>query len=238
VGTQNLDTVFIDVGGTLWPNNWPLTPETRDQRLYRFAAVLGSDLAAAGDVLGGVVGQIDEGVATMSEHPDAVIARVLCDHGCADDAETIRKVRHAFCLNLGELVTPFAHAGDLLRGISDLGLACVVLSNTTFRDAEMYQRDFDVLGWSQWISAYITSVDVGYAKPDKRIFEAAVAKTGSAPSRCVMVGNSEHADIAPAARLGMRTILVAIEDPFPATSSANYRTTRLEEVLEAIRGSR
>jgi FMN phosphatase YigB (HAD superfamily) len=51
-----------------------------------------------------------------------------------------------------------------------------------------------------------------------------------------MVGNSEIADVAPAVRLGMRAILVAIEDPPPVTTSANCSATKLVDVLDVLRG--
>ena len=50
-----------------------------------------------------------------------------------------------------------------------------------------------------------------------------------------MVGNSEDADIAPAVRLGMRTILVAIEDPAPNRTAADACVTGLDQVLAVLR---
>jgi FMN phosphatase YigB (HAD superfamily) len=131
-------------------------------------------------------------------------------------------------------VTPFPIAGELLRGIKRLGAHCVIVSNTTYRDAEMYHRDFEELGWSEWIDECVTSIDVGWSKPNIRIFEAALVGARCSAGRCVMVGDSEEADIAPAAYLGMRSILVAIEKPPPPTSSADACAARLDEVLAIL----
>src|SRR5947209_3356637 len=35
-----IDTVFVDVGGTLWPNTWPLTPALERDRRDAVAAAL------------------------------------------------------------------------------------------------------------------------------------------------------------------------------------------------------
>jgi HAD superfamily hydrolase (TIGR01509 family) len=49
-------------------------------------------------------------------------------------------------------------------------------------------------------------------KPDERIFRWALGEARSAPGEAVMVGDRRDNDIAPAAALGMRTILVAWPD--------------------------
>jgi FMN phosphatase YigB (HAD superfamily) len=230
-----IETVFVDVGGTLWPNTWPLTPAIREGRAR--ALDLALVVPGAGvPVLAAIVESIDEGLAASNdESVEAVIERVLASHKLSNDASLVRRVRQALSVNLDELVPPFAHAGELLQGIKQLGSRCVILSNTTFRDAEMYARDFRTLDWSRWIDDCITSTDVGAAKPDNRIFAAALNSAASTADRCVMIGDSERADIAPARRLGMRAILVAIEDPPPLSTSANCCATTLSEVLDVLR---
>ena len=56
----------------------------------------------------------------------------------------------------------------------------------------------------------------------------------SHPARTAMVGNSEAADIAPAKALGLRTILVAIEDPVPTHTEADALATSLAQALDII----
>jgi FMN phosphatase YigB (HAD superfamily) len=231
-----IDTVFVDVGGTLWPNAWPLTPALRDGRVEAVSSAVDVDPSRGRSLLTSVVEQIDEGLAIpLDEAADVVIRRVLDGHRLDASPATIRRLRQALCLNLGELVTPFAYADALLSGIRALGLRCIILSNTTFRDAEVYARDFAALHWTDWIDACVTSVDVGFAKPDRRIFTAALDAAASDPRRCVMIGNSERADIAPAAELGMRTILVAIEVPLPPSTKASTSVASLRGALAVLR---
>ena len=59
---------------------------------------------------------------------------------------------------------------------------------------------------TKYFRGMIISEDVGLPKPDIRIFEHALAKTGAEPSRCLMVGDRIDNDIRPAKRCGMRTV--------------------------------
>ena len=223
----------MDVGGTLRSNTFTLTPALRDERTSALRSLLGLSAARAGSVIEEIDKELDM---SPEDNADGVIARVLKEQGSEDQAVTAAQVRHALCVELGGVLPPFHHAGELLAGIKALGLCCVVLSNTVLRDAEMYLRDFTALGWRPWVDDYVTSVDVGFSKPDERIFASALDLAAAPPTHCVMVGNSEQADIAPAIRLGMRTVLVAIEDPVPTTTAADACVTGLDQALQVIRG--
>lgn len=55
----------------------------------------------------------------------------------------------------------------------------------------------------------IVSHAVGYEKPHARIFEEALRRAGCAAGRCLHVGDSYPADIAPARALGLNTLWLA-----------------------------
>jgi FMN phosphatase YigB (HAD superfamily) len=228
---------LVDVGGTLWPNTWVLTDADRAVQLSRVSEALATrDGERTRVVLTAIDDRFDEAPsADLAETPDRLIAEVLAGHGCPRDPATARRVRQALNVDLGRLVTPLPDAGDLLRGIKELGLRCVIVSNSTIRDAETYTRDFDTLGWARWIDGCVTSVDVGWRKPDARMFQAALELAGAPPRSCAIIGNSEEADIAPAAALGLRTILVGIEEPPPAATIADATATSLREALRILR---
>ena len=58
------------------------------------------------------------------------------------------------------------------------------------------------------MSLVLGSAEVGVEKPDLRIFEMALAQAGCRADEAVMVGDRLENDIAPATRLGWRTIWV------------------------------
>jgi FMN phosphatase YigB (HAD superfamily) len=230
-------TSFVDVGGTLWPNTWPLSDSDRAGQLDTVAEALGTrDRARVDAVLVAITERVDDGSSgDLAEAPDRLIADVLAENGLPGNPAIVRRVRHALNVNLGRIITPHADAAGLLREIKELGQQCVILSNTTFRDAAMYARDFDALGWTDWIDGCVTSVDVGWRKPDPRMLQAALVHAGTPPQACVMIGNSEEADIVPAAAMGLRTILVAIEEPPRAATIADATVTSLRQALGILR---
>lgn len=226
-----IEAVFVDFGGTLMPNALPMTAELEAGRAQSLSAVLGTEPADAAAVMGTIETIV---LSARAGRPDDVIAETLAGLGFSSDEVIARRVRKALTVPLAGALSPFRHAGDLLAGIKRLGMGCVILSNTTFRDAEMYKRDFEALGWAAWIDECVTSVDAGCSKPDERIFELALEVAGSRPERCVMIGNSEYADITPAVGLGMRAILVAIEDPPPLATAAGACVTGLDQALDIL----
>ena len=122
----------------------------------------------------------------------------------------------------------------MLQGLGELGLQTVIVSNTSFMDADAYPADFGALGWSEWVTGYVTSVEVGRHKPDPAIFLHALAVARCVADETVMIGNSESADIFGAKALGIRTVRVAIEEPVPDHSGADAVVSSLADALVAV----
>ena len=65
------------------------------------------------------------------------------------------------------------------------------------------------------------SEEVGVAKPDARVFEAALSRLGGTPDEAVMIGDSWSSDIVGATGLGIRAIwLNRYDRPCPDSSLA------------------
>lgn len=65
----------------------------------------------------------------------------------------------------------------------------------------------DAAGIGHWFTHREVSGTHGFRKPDVRLFLRCCEDLGVAPGECVMVGDRIDNDIAPAASLGMRTVL-------------------------------
>jgi FMN phosphatase YigB (HAD superfamily) len=229
--------VLLDVGGTLWPEIWPAD----DERNSRLGAALGFP---AENVMRMFIQRLESSASFESAASYAApgapwaigsaIEESARELGCHLDANSVLAVRRAMALPAAGRIDPLPYARELLATIKGLGLKCAVLSNTVWRDAEIYRQDFEDFSLSQFIDEIITSIDSGYRKPDQRAFEAAAFALGCRANACVMVGNSEANDILPARELGMRTIRVAIEERRPAASSAHAIAGSLKEVSEIL----
>jgi FMN phosphatase YigB (HAD superfamily) len=200
--------VLLDVGGTLWPDAWPVDEAARTARVD----------AVLPDAAGLVAPLIDE--LKHRDDADRAVFDVLTAHGLELDEATAASVRKALCSPFSPLGQPVPGAEELLFGIHRLGKRCVLVSNVSMRDAELYARDLAVLGWTALVDACITSIDAGCRKPGAAIFEAALAAAGCSAAACVMIGDSEAKDIEPARARGMRTVRIGHRETVPSVADA------------------
>ena len=238
-----LEVALIDVGGTLWPNAWPLRATDGEGRRARLAGALPhlppSKLEVFVDDLLERSRFGDEARALTTEVvlPDdaaTIVTHCLSAHGLDPDAATVARIRRAMALPIGDR-NPLPGAHELLAESHALGLRNVIASNTYWRDAQSYWEDFRAMGMAQHIDAIVTSNDAGHLKPHPAVFEMAVRWAGVPADRCVVIGNREENDIDPALALGMQTILVYPDDPKPTSSRAHAVAPDLWACARALR---
>ena len=94
---------------------------------------------------------------------------------------------------------------DVLREIHGAGIRIGLISNS-HRCLSSFQAHFDLEGL---FDVAVSSLEHGYMKPHRSIFEAALRAVQVDPADAVMVGDSLTQDVQGARRLGMRGVLVA-----------------------------
>jgi FMN phosphatase YigB (HAD superfamily) len=224
--------VFIDVGGTLWPDTWPSVPADRDERIARLAR-LAPRLPASGraevvDALSTVVHP-----RTRRQETIPIVARTI-QRLELGHAVTVDSVIDAMCLPAHGRVELYPGAAELLTGLLGQARRVIMVSNVVWRRSEAQRRDFADFGLADCIAGHVTSLDVGWRKPDARFFDAAL-DLGQVPARdCIMIGNSEANDIEPARSRGMRAVRVAIEHAPPAVTSADHVARSLADVASIV----
>lgn len=246
-----LEVALIDVGGTLWPNSWPLRETDGHGRHQRVAAAMPTlaphaiEALVADLIQSSRVG--DQARSISTEHTvtipaaEVLVATSLSRQGLPADAPSVARVRRAMALPVADRLQPLPGALELLSDIRTLGMRSVIASNTYWRDAESYWDDFRLLGMAEYVDAIVTSVDAGHLKPHPAVFEMAMRAGGAPPERCVVIGNKEENDIEPALALGMRAILVHPDDPVPASSRAHAVAPDLwacSQALKAMLGAK
>ena len=70
------------------------------------------------------------------------------------------------------------------------------------------QKRLEEFGILEFFDLVIASAEVGVSKPDKEIFEIALAKANCKPNECIMIGDRLDNDIIPANQIGMKTIWI------------------------------
>jgi len=243
---RTLEVALIDVGGTLWPNSWPIRKEDAVGRRLRIRAAMPgiepAKVEALSDDLiessrpGDEARTIStENLVSINSPAETLITGCLSRHGLPADADAIRRLRRAMSIPVSDRMKPLPGAVALLAEIHRLGLRSVIASNTYWRDADSYWEDFRMLGMAEHVDGIITSVDAGHLKPHPAVFEMAMRWAGVRAEQSVVIGNREENDIAPAVALGMRAILVYPDDPPPATSRADAVVPDLWECAKALR---
>jgi putative hydrolase of the HAD superfamily len=101
----------------------------------------------------------------------------------------------------------FDDAAPALRELRARGLRLVVVSNWDCSLSEVLER----VGLRELVDAVVVSAVVGAAKPDRAIFDAALAAAGCDASEAVHVGDSVEADVGGARAAGIRPLLLARE---------------------------
>ncbi len=94
-------------------------------------------------------------------------------------------------------------------------------------------------GIRKYIDIVVASAEEGVAKPDKRIFEIAMTRTGCKPEEAVMVGDRLDNDIVPANDLGMYTIWIKqgnwiYAEPKERLEYPDWTIRSLDELKELI----
>jgi len=93
-------------------------------------------------------------------------------------------------------------------------LGCKTALITNGKTAVQYGK-LDQLGIRDAFDATLVSEEAGVKKPDPAIFEMAMGQLGVAAKDCLFVGDHPVNDIAAAAELGMRTVWIKVNQPWP-----------------------
>jgi HAD superfamily hydrolase (TIGR01662 family) len=101
--------------------------------------------------------------------------------------------------------TMYDDVPDVLRALHASGVKLGLITNS-HRCLASFEAHFELRGL---FTVAVSSVEHGYMKPHRSIFEAALSGAEVTASEAVMVGDSLTHDVDGARRLGMRGVLVA-----------------------------
>lgn len=114
-----------------------------------------------------------------------------------DRALAVLRAYHAE-QNLWEHVEP--DVVPVLASLRERGLRLVVVSNANGKLRHLFDR----LDLARWFDALLDSHEWGVEKPDPRLFELALAESGSSAATTAHVGDLYHVDVAGARQAGLR----------------------------------
>lgn len=97
--------------------------------------------------------------------------------------------------------------------------------------------ELNAVGLSGYFDPIIVSGDLGYRKPDERLFAAALDAMKMSPSEVLYVGNDMYRDVYGAQKLGMKTVFFKSNQGVQEKEGVNpdYIIYSFPELLNAIR---
>jgi putative hydrolase of the HAD superfamily len=124
----------------------------------------------------------------------------------------------------------FPDVPHTLRELRAEGFRLVVASNWDCSLGDVL-RD---AGVRDLVDAVVTSAEAGAAKPDPRLFGAALEAAGCEPEEAVYVGDSPDSDIEGAAAAGIRPVLIERDHDGGSPGSETTRIASLTELPSVL----
>ena len=132
-----------------------------------------------------------------------VYSQLAEEFGLQDWSES--ELTNSYDLCFSGFCRPKLGAVSAVSELKSLGLKLGVVSNGR---SPFQERNFHSLGMSDHFDSIVVSDAVGFRKPDREIFDIALAQTGIRAEETVFVGDNPVADIDGANACGMYTIYV------------------------------
>lgn len=130
---------------------------------------------------------------------------------------------------------PYPDAHNTLAALRNKGYRLGIIANQKLGTVERLES----WGLRQYFDVIAASAELGYAKPDKKIFEKAFELAGCIAEESVMVGDRLDNDIIPAKAIGMKTVwvkngLAQYQGAVLGKGVADYQIGSLAELLRIL----
>jgi putative hydrolase of the HAD superfamily len=225
---MSLETVFLDAGGVLLFPNWIRISET----LARHGVKVSPDALAraeypakrrldVGDTVGATTDASRGWLYFDLILTEAGVPLSPATRAALADLNAYHRER-----NLWELVPD--GVVPALEALRARGLRLTVVSNAN----GTLCAHLDRLGLTRWFDCVLDSRDLGVEKPDPRLFEIALDRSGAQRDTTIHVGDLYHVDVVGARSAGLRAVLL---DEAGLYVDADCRRLRsLADLVEAI----
>lgn len=160
---------------------------------------------------------------TAREGYQVAVDAILDDNFDADEVEW----EPLFQRIHDEYAQPHDGVVETIAALAATDLHLGVISDVDHEEGKRLLENFGVLSH---FDAFTSSEEVGYKKPDSRIFATALEKADVDGEDGLMIGDRYRNDMEGAADVGMTTVAYGAEDG-PAV---DYQITDLQEVLEIV----
>ena len=227
-----LTTIFLDAGGVLLFPNWQRISET----LARHGVHVTAGALAAAEPHARRV--IDDrrtiGTTTDASRGWLFFDLILEQAGTPPSPATRAALSELHDYHRANNLWEFVPGGvrEALTALRERGLTLVVVSNAN----GTLRAHLDRLDMTRYFDVVLDSHDEGVEKPDPRLFQIALARSGATPDATIHVGDLYQVDVVGARAAGIRAVLL---DEVGLCSDADCdRVATLAELVELVDGLR
>ena len=224
-----LETVFLDAGGVLVFPNWVRISDTLRAHGVEVSAAA---LAAAEPHAKRHLDQTRTIRATNDEKRGWLYFNLIFERaGITPDAATGAALAELHAYHQAHNLWEFMPADVLpaLVAIRDLGLRMVVVSNANGTICAAAER----LGIAPLVRCVLDSQVEGVEKPDPRLFEIALERSGARRETTIHVGDIYEVDVVGARAAGIQPVLLDVAGLYPEADCP--RVPSLPGLVDAIR---
>ena len=217
---MTIKAIFFDVGDTLYHN-----PEFRDAQSKQPIKQLSEARGITYEEAKALFKKTREEL--KNRLPYVTKVAVMGELGIS----RLEMHRYMARLNPKEFLQPDKRLGEILKRLGrryELGIITNVLE-------ELLDKVLDALGIDKSVFRYVVSVDnTKNSKPHEEPFLKALELAGVKAEECIYVGDSLGKDIAPAKRIGMKTIWISGGQELPEDVSVDASISSIYEVEDAV----
>ncbi len=222
--TEELDAVLFDLGGTLIDTKVPRESVFDEVLRTHGVEVDPKELARA---IAGAENELDErfaGVDASNEREfwmeldAAVLRRLGLDIDLDTFAMDLSSRFGALMADEANWVT-YPETREVLAGLRRRDLKLGLISNATDLARRVMAR-LDLEGYFDFV---VISEEVGVRKPSKEIFDIAMEKAGTLPSRAIYIGDKLAVDVVGATQAGLNAVLVDRNGTYPDAQCLRVR---------------
>jgi putative hydrolase of the HAD superfamily len=212
-----LQAVIFDMGGTLLRFARPGTGSWRElespgiRSIYRYLIDQGHPIAShEDDFVEAMFARLAEGwEQSTGGHINlrAIdwIAAAAAAHAITLDEQALRVAAHLYARPMREGLQAMPGAVEALATLHEQGYRIGLISNTIW-PAELHMEDLVELGIMPYLDHMDFSGELGYWKPNPRVFQHTLSKLNIAAQHAVFVGDNPREDVLGAQAVGMRAI--------------------------------
>lgn len=230
-----LRALLVDVGGTLIDDGTWAHDRIAELTLARLAAAFGGERPWFPILPAYNLESFGYAAPAWEQRNRETVARTLREHDEVLDDASWERIREACSVPMEDVVALMPGACEAMRSARDLGLRIAICSNVMWRTAAESRRAWEAFGIGNCFDAHITSIDVGFGKPNPVMFERALEAISARPDEAAMLGDHPEYDIAGARALGLRTIWLRRPEFGACTPAADAELDGLGDLVPVLR---